>query len=224
VSDVERQLMEELMGIAVRYAFEHETSARKVNLELCFRSQVDLLFQAKIGDAFSALRAQLAWRESDFAEQETVIAALRAEVARLMADARSFQRQLEVFEKMHWELVDLFDKDARGVSPLHFVKERIARLTAEAEHVKGENAKWVAHARRLFKLKSKYREQLAVTTERLAAAEKESDSLIKQALADAGIDMEPAYARLREMIAAAKAQPAASAGGGAAELQKEQRP
>lgn len=132
--------------------------------------------QPALGRSTAALGQFLAMTRTGVPLLLAELADLRQQLAEARAERDGFQCQLKAFDKLHWELVDLFDKNAGGVSPLHYVKERIAAQAAE----------------------------LATLRERLAAAEKENDAIITQALADAGIDMEPGYARLREMIAEAK--------------------
>lgn len=67
---------------------------------------------------------------------EEELAHLRQQLAEARAERDGFQCQLKAFDKLHWELVDLFDKEARGVSPLHYVKERIAAQAAELERLR----------------------------------------------------------------------------------------
>jgi hypothetical protein len=48
-------------------------------------------------------------------------------------EAEAIKKICEANETLHWRLVDLFDKGARGVSPLHFVEAEIVKLQAKKE-------------------------------------------------------------------------------------------
>ena len=45
------------------------------------------------------------------------------------------------YETLHWQLVDLFDKEARGVSPMHFAIERVKELQSQLTTLTAENAR-----------------------------------------------------------------------------------
>jgi dsDNA-specific endonuclease/ATPase MutS2 len=53
-------------------------------------------------------------------------------------DRKSLAVIVETFQEMHWKLVDLFDPEMGGVSPLHYVEEQIAALRSQLEEQRKE--------------------------------------------------------------------------------------
>jgi hypothetical protein len=69
--------------------------------------------------------------ELDSAKNEVEQACQARDVAE--RDRKSLAVIVETFQEMHWKLVDLFDPEMRGVSPLHYVEGQIAALRSQLE-------------------------------------------------------------------------------------------
>jgi len=79
--------------------------------------------------------AEIATLKKEIEQLNNIILTHQHELAELRADDRSRRNLIACNDKFHWELVDLFDREARGMSPLHFVKEKIQSLQAREKEL-----------------------------------------------------------------------------------------